>query len=217
MDVSGQRFKIVGIYENGVGLEDMSGVITLRDAQAFAGRPRKVTMLMVDLSDPRDTTALVEEINQSFPEIHASAGGEFVEQMPDMENADGMLNGISFLALIVGGLGVLNTMLMSILERTREIGVLRALGWGKREILGLIMREALILGVLGGIASILIGIFLAYLLTIVPLVGDMLQPEWTLGVFIRGITIALLLGIFGGLLPAYRATRMQPVEALRYE
>ena len=217
MDVSGQRFKIVGIYENGVGLEDMSGVITLRDAQAFAGRPRKVTMLMVDLSDPRDTTALVEEINQSFPEIHASAGGEFVEQMPDMENADGMLNGISFLALIVGGLGVLNTMLMSILERTREIGVLRALGWGKREILGLILREALILGVLGGIASILIGIFLAYLLTIVPLVGDMLQPEWTLGVFIRGITIALLLGIFGGLLPAYRATRMQPVEALRYE
>jgi ABC-type antimicrobial peptide transport system permease subunit len=217
MEVSGQRFKIVGIFENGVGLEDMSGVITLRDAQAFAGRPRKVTMLMVDLSDPRETTALVEKINQNFPEIHAAAGGEFVEQMPDMENADGMLNGISFLALLVGGLGVLNTMMMSILERTREIGVLRALGWGRRDILGLILREALLLGILGGILSILIGILLAYLLTMVPLMGEMLQPEWSLGVFVRAITIALLLGIFGGLLPAYRATRMQPVEALRYE
>jgi putative ABC transport system permease protein len=137
--------------------------------------------------------------------------------MPDMENADGMLNGISFLALIVGGLGVLNTMLMSILERTREIGVLRALGWGRRDILGLILREALLLGTLGGIASIIIGVLLAYLLSMAPLVGEVLQPEWTLGVFVRALTIALLLGIFGGLLPAYRATRMQPVEALRYE
>ena len=217
MDVSGQRFKIVGIFESGVGWEDMSAVITLRDAQAFAGRPRKVSMLMVDLADPRETTALVEEINQRFPQVHAAAGGEFVEQMPDMENADGMLNGISFLALIVGGLGVLNTMLMSILERTREIGVLRALGWGRREILGMILREASLLGLLGGAASVLIGILLAYLLTIAPLVGDALRPEWTLGVFIRAITIAVLLGLFGGLLPAYRATRMQPVEALRYE
>ncbi|TFH35509.1 MAG: ABC transporter permease, partial [Anaerolineales bacterium] len=217
MDVSGQRFKIVGIFENGVSWEDMSGVITLRDAQAFAGRPRKVTMLMVDVQDPRDTEALVEQINQRFPEVHAAASGEFVEQMPDMENVDGMLNGISFLALIVGGLGVLNTMLMSILERTREIGVLRALGWSRRTILGLILREALLLGLFGGVASILIGVLFATLLSIIPLVGEAIKPEWTLGVFVRALTISLLLGIFGGLLPAYRATRMQPVEALRYE
>jgi ABC-type antimicrobial peptide transport system permease subunit len=217
MDVAGQRYKIVGIFESGAGWENMSGIITLRDAQSFAGRPRKVTMLMVDVEDPRDTQPLVEEINQLFPDVHAAASGEFVEQMPDMENADGMLNGISFLALIVGGLGVLNTMLMSILERTREIGVLRALGWGRRDILGLILREALLLGTLGGIASIIIGVLLAYLLSMAPLVGEVLQPEWTLGVFVRALTIALLLGIFGGLLPAYRATRMQPVEALRYE
>jgi ABC-type antimicrobial peptide transport system permease subunit len=217
MDISGQRFKIVGIFDSDIGWENLSGVITLRDAQTFAGRPRKVSMLMVDLSDPRGTTALVEDINRRFSEVHAAASGEFVEQMPDMENADGMLNGISFLALIVGGLGVLNTMLMSILERTREIGVLRALGWSRRDILGLILREALYLGLLGGIASVLIGISLAYLLTFLPLIGDALQPMWTLSVFVRAITIALLLGIIGGLLPAYRATRLQPVEALRYE
>jgi ABC-type antimicrobial peptide transport system permease subunit len=217
IDVAGQRYRIVGIFETGSGWENMSAVITLRDAQAFAGRPRKVTMLMVDLENPRQTQAIVEQINTRFPDVHAAATGEFVDQMPDMENADGMLNGISILALIVGGLGVLNTMLMSILERTREIGVLRALGWRRRDILTLILREALLLGGLGGVASLIIGIGLAYLLSMAPLVGMVLQPQWSLAVFIRALIIALLLGIIGGLLPAYRATRLQPVEALRYE
>jgi ABC-type antimicrobial peptide transport system permease subunit len=217
MDISGQRFKIVGIFENGIGWQDMSGVISLRDAQAFAGRPRKVTMLVVDVEDPRNTPSLVEEINTRFPEVHAAASGEFVEQMPDMENADGMLNGISILAIAVGGVGVLNTMLMSILERTREIGVLRALGWRRRAILSLILREALLLGLLGGAASILIALLMVTAMQAIPTFGEALQPEWTLDIFLRAILIAIVLGLFGGLLPAYRATRLQPVEALRYE
>jgi putative ABC transport system permease protein len=217
MEISGQRFKIVGIFENGVGWEDMSGVISLRDAQAFAGRPRKVTMLMVDVHEPRQAPALVDEINTRFPEVHAAASGDFVEQMPDMENADGMLNGISILAIAVGGVGVLNTMLMSIMERTREIGVLRALGWHRRAILSLILREALLLGLMGAVASILIAFLLATGIQLIPSFGEAIQPEWTLGVFLRAILIAVLLGLFGGLLPAYRATRLQPVEALRYE
>jgi ABC-type antimicrobial peptide transport system permease subunit len=217
MDISGRRFKIVGIFESGVGWEDMSGVISLRDAQAFAGRPRKVTMLMVDVENPRETPALVEEINARFPEVHAAASGDFVEQMPDIQNADGMLNGISILAIAVGGVGVLNTMLMSILERTREIGVLRALGWRRRSILSLILREALLLGLLGGAASIIVAFGLTALIQAIPTFGGVVQPEWTLTVFVRALSIAILLGLFGGLLPAYRATRLQPVEALRYE
>jgi putative ABC transport system permease protein len=137
--------------------------------------------------------------------------------MPDMENADGMLNGISILAIAVGGVGVLNTMLMSILERTREIGVLRALGWRRRAILSLILREALLLGLLGGAASILIALLMVTAMQAIPTFGEALQPEWTLDIFLRAILIAIVLGLFGGLLPAYRATRLQPVEALRYE
>lgn len=217
MDISGQRFRIVGIFESNTGWEEMSGVISLRDAQAFAGRPRKVTMLSVDVRDPRQTDAVVEKINQNFPEVHAAASGEFAEQMPDLENADAMLDGISILAVLVGGVGVLNTMLMSILERTREIGVLRALGWRRRAVLSLILQEALLLGLLGGAASILIAFLLTSALGMIPSFGSAFQPNWTLTVFLRAITIAILLGLFGGLIPAYRATRLQPVEALRYE
>ncbi len=101
---------------------------------------------------------VVEIINTQFPEVHASLTGDFAEQMPDFEAMDAMMAAISFLAIFVGGLGVMNTMLMAVLERTREIGVLRALGWRRLRILGMILQEALMLGILGGLAGILIAL-----------------------------------------------------------
>ncbi len=217
LELSGVRFRIAGIYESDVSWEEMGGVVSLRDAQNFAGRPRKVTIYNVKVHDPLQAETITAEINQRFPEAHAALTGEFVDQMPDMENADLMINTISILAIAVGGLAVLNTMLMSVLERTREVGILRALGWRRRGILGLILREALLVGVLGGFAGILAAFALTALMRAAPLVGDAFQPRWDLDVFARAITVALALGLAGGIYPAYRATRMQPVEALRYE
>ena len=79
-----------------------------------------------------------------------------------------MLGGISFLAVLVGGIGVLNTMLMSVFERTREIGVLRALGWRRRRILGMILREAALLGLIGGAVGVAIAFGLVTLLKALP-------------------------------------------------
>ena len=217
IDLSGVRFRIVGIYETGIGWEEMGGVVTLRDGQAFMGKPRKSTMYAVKLKDASQAEALAERINREFPEVHAALSGDFLEQMPDMENLDAMLSGISFLAILVGGVGVLNTMLMAVFERTREIGVLRALGWRRRRVLGMILREALLLGLLGGVAGIVIAFALVYLIQMTPMVGDMFAASWSLEIFVRAITVAILLGLVGGLYPAYRATRLQPVEALRYE
>ncbi len=216
IELSGSRFRVVGIYEVGGGWEELGGVVTLRDAQNFMGRPRKVSMYLVKLRDPRQAQQVVEKINAQFPEVHAALSGEFVDQMPDMQNTEAMLGGISFLAIIVGGAGVMNTMLMAVLERTREIGVMRALGWRRRAILGLILREAVLLGVLGGAAGILIaaGINLVVSRTSV---GEILDFIWELDALLRAILIAILLGLVGGLYPAFRATRLQPVEALRYE
>jgi putative ABC transport system permease protein len=108
-------------------------------------------------------------------------------------------------------------MLMSVLERTREIGVLRALGWRRRRVLGMIINESLLLGLMGGAVGIVLAFGLTYLLSMIPMFGSFLSAQWELVIFARALIVAVLLGLLGGLYPAYRATRLQPVEALRYE
>jgi ABC-type lipoprotein release transport system permease subunit len=217
IELGGTRFRIVGVFETGVGWEELGGVITLRDAQSFIGRPRKVTLYGVKLKDPGKAEAVVEEINAQDPEVFAALTGEFVEQMPDMQTADGILNSISALAIMVGGVGVMNTMLMAVFERTREIGVLRALGWRSRGILALILKEAILLGLFGGVVGIVVAMVLVKLLNLIPVVGQAISIVWGWDIFVRAMAVALLLGLMGGLYPAYRATRLQPVEAIRYE
>jgi ABC-type lipoprotein release transport system permease subunit len=217
MDISGSRYRVVGIYEVGSGWEDVGAVVSLRDAQILAGRPRKVTMYGVKLEDPSQATQIVSELNQRFPELHAALSGEFAEQMPDMQAADAMLAGISVLAILVGGVGVLNTMLMAVLERTREIGVLRTLGWARARVVAMILRESLLLGVLGAVVGVAVAFLLTLALQQVPMLSGFVIARWDVAIFVRALLVALSLGLFGGLYPALRASGLQPVEALRYE
>jgi putative ABC transport system permease protein len=184
----------------------------------MVGKPRKVSLYSVKLKDPQTAQKMVDKINAMYPDdISAALSGEFAEQMPDMQNVNAMLDGISFLAILVGGLGMMNTMLMAVLERTREIGVLRALGWRRRAVLRMIMDESLLLSTLGGVGGIMIAFLLNGAISMAGMMGEMFQAQWTVGLFIRALMIAFLLGGLGGLYPAYRATRLQPVEAIRYE
>jgi ABC-type lipoprotein release transport system permease subunit len=217
MDIGGSRFRVVGIHEVGSGWEEAAAVVSLRDAQILAGRPRKVTMYGVKLEDPSQASEIVRELNQRFPEIHAALSGEFAEQMPDMQAADAMLFGISFLAILVGGVGVLNTMLMAVLERTREIGVLRTLGWSRIRVVTMIMRESLLLGALGAIVGVIVAFGITALLQLVPMLSGFILARWDGVVFARAALVALALGLIGGFYPALRASGLQPVEALRYE
>ncbi len=217
VEVSGSRYKVVGIYKGDAGWQEMGGVISLRDVQVAMGRPRKVSMYLVKVRDPSQAQAVVDRINAELPDVHAALSGEFFEQMPDKRTIDALIVAISFLTIIVGGVSVMNAMLMAVFERTREIGVLRALGWRRRLILGLILQEALWLGVLGAILGAIIALGLGFLMTKAPMLGEALLPVWEWDVFARAFAISLILGVLGGLYPAYRATRLQPVEALRYE
>jgi ABC-type antimicrobial peptide transport system permease subunit len=217
VELSGTRFKVVGIYETNIGWEQTGGVVTLRDAQNFIGRPRQVSMIAVKVKDPDRAPAIVEQINTKYPGVYAALGAEFAEQMPDIQSSNAMLDGISFIAIIAGGLGVLNTMLMSVFERTREIGVLRALGWRRKSVLGMILREAVLLGALGGVAGIAFSFVMVELMQQSAAFSSWVAPVWSVNIFARAILLSIFLGVIGGLYPAYRATRLSPVEALRYE
>jgi putative ABC transport system permease protein len=156
-------------------------------------------------------------LEANFPEIAPSLTSKFVEAMPDMKTSNEMVGQISFLAVFIGAVGMLNTMLMSVLERTREIGVLRALGWKRRHVLGMILQEALAVGLVGGVCGILLGLGVAWGIMQIPLVKGMLRLSYNPQLFIQAMVVALVSGAAGGLYPAWRATRMRPVEALRYE
>lgn len=218
IELGNSRYRVVGIYQTGVGWENMGGVITLRDAQVMAGRPRKVTMASVKVADPGKAERVVEAINQKFPDIHASLSGDFAENLPDIEAMNATTGGISFLAVVIGGVGIMNTMLMAVLERTREIGTLRALGWRRRTVLVNILKEAFILGSSGGVIAIPLAWFLILLIKMAPSVSSMFESlRLSFGNILIAVIVSVTLGVFGGFYPALRATRMQPVEALRYE
>jgi putative ABC transport system permease protein len=192
-------------------------VVALRDAQGLFGQPRTVSFVGVRLEDPRQAEAMIAEIEARFPAISLSKASEFAEDLGDIQLVEASTWGITLMALIVGGLGMTNTMVMSVMERTREIGVLRALGWQKRRVLAMIVRESLALSLLGSATGLVLGLGLGLAINLVPVVQGFVRLQYSAGLFAQAFGTAILLGSIGGLYPAWQASRLQPVEALRYE
>ncbi len=226
-------FHIVGIYETGVAFEDGGGVVTLRDAQRLFGQPRKVSFMGIQLEDPLQeddvrfvgialdnpgqAEAVIDEIEARFPEVQVSRASEFSEDVVDLQLMQDSTWAIAFLALLVGGAGMMNTMVMSVFERTREIGVLRALGWRRGRILSMILRESLALSLLGAVLGLVTGVGLIGVLNQLPFLQGFVRARFSAGLFGQAFVTALVLGAVGGIYPAWRASRLRPVEALRYE
>lgn len=210
-------FRVVGIYETGIGYEELGALVTRRDAQVLSGKPRQVSMYAIELRDPDKATEVRDWLNENFSEIEVSVTSEFAESLPDMQAATAMMGGLAVLMALVGAVGMTNTVLMSVLERTREIGVLRAVGWSRRRVLSMILKESLFLSFLGALTGFLVGIGLTLLLSTIPAISGFVQANFTLSLFGQALIIALVLGSLGGLYPAWRATRLRPIEALRYE
>ena len=158
-----------------------------------------------------------KQIEANISEVFVASSSDVNEFMPEMEVMNVMVWAISALAILVGGIGMMNTMIMSVFERTREIGTLRALGWRRRKVLGMVIKESLALGLIG----VVIGVVLAWLLGLamqqIPVWGAWLAVIITPGLLAQALIIAVTLGAVGGLYPAWRAANLSPVEALRYE
>jgi ABC-type lipoprotein release transport system permease subunit len=211
-------FRVVGIFETGISWEETCVVVSLREAQTLAGKPHQVGMYAIKVADPARTEELRAHLGTRFPEIAVSLTSDFAESLPDVQSLETIMGRISLLAVFIGGVGMTNTMLMSVLERTREIGVLRALGWRRRQVIDMILREALALGATGGLLGMLLGVGLVWgVARISPGLGEMVAPRYSPQLFAQALAVALAAGVVGGLYPAWRATRMRPVEALRYE
>jgi len=216
--VTGGTFRIVGIYETGDAFEEGGAVIPLKEAQVLLLQPRRVSMLYIRLRDPAGADRLRARVERHFPDLILSTTAEFADRQQMIKVMEGFAWGIAVLAVIIGGVGMTNTLFMSVFERTREIGLLRALGWRRGRVLRLILSESLALCLLGGLVGIGLGVVAAFLLRgslafFMGAQGVQFSPQ----LFARALVTVAVMGLVGGTYPAWRATRMRPVEALRYE
>nr|BAL60017.1 hypothetical conserved protein [Candidatus Acetothermum autotrophicum] len=219
LEIDLKRFRVVGIYETGNLLEDGGALLPLRTLQRLKNRPSELTVILVRVSEGFSVEEVMARVERAYEGslITLRSAEEFNKnyQSLSLVRAGSWL--ISLLALVIGGIGVMNTMIMSVFERTREIGILRAVGWRRGRVLQLILGESLALGVLAAFVGALLGWGVARLVTLLPQVRGLISPAYAPDLFAQAFLIALGVGLLGGLYPAYRAAKISPQEALRYE
>jgi putative ABC transport system permease protein len=212
------EFRITGIFETSSVFQSKGAAISLEKLQEMEKQEGYVTLIYVKLRDDADVESVSQSIEEQFPDlITIKSASEIGNVDKGLEIMDAASSAVSLLAILIGGIGVTNTMIMSIYERTREIGVLRALGWKRRRILSLVLGESMMLCLLSFPIGSSVGVLGAQLLSLHPIVGGILEPIFAPNTFVRALTVAFAVGLVGGLYPAYRASELSPAEAMRYE
>jgi putative ABC transport system permease protein len=216
--VEGRRFRVAGLYHSGNRFVDTGVVLPLTTVQAMAERPGDVTTFGVTVTlgrRPADIAKLVENDIPGAVAVTEPGAVVKVDTSSRLIIDAGWI--FSVMALIVGGIGVLNTMAMSVFERIQEIGIMRAVGWRKRRIALLILSEATGIGLIALALGLSLGYLAAELFTSQGSISTLAEPDFTAGVFAWGLAFALGVALIGALYPAWRAVSLRPIEALRRE
>ena len=209
-------FNVVGVYQIEVHALDHACMMDLANAMqlGYAGR---VTMITLDLKDPvTQQQAVIDRVKQLNNGLEAIPSAKYLDNFQQVDVLQTVSKGVSIIAVAIAAVGILNTMMMSVYERTREIGLLRAVGWSRWRVLWMIVGEGVVISLGGGLSGIVIGISGTELL-LRQLDLGMITAWYSPELFEKSFGFALLVGMVGALLPAWRASQVAPVEALRYE
>jgi putative ABC transport system permease protein len=237
--IQGKRFTVIGVLEPkggaimGISLDDLVVMpITTFQARLFTQQTARgelaIQTIALQVGSASDIDNVRGEIENVLRRRHGLTGDEkndftvvSMEQMLSMfQQVTGIftivLGAIASVSLLVGGIGIMNIMLVSVTERTREIGVRKAVGAKRRDILLQFLLEAAMLSLLGGGIGILGGWMLAFLISKVDFGGVVIHSVVSADIVVLAVTVSVVIGLASGVYPAMRAARLNPIDALRY-
>lgn len=230
IDIRGKSFEVVGVYDKTLTAPDNTIVISLADAQALLYKQLPAIMQQqVNPSDlatgitayPKpgvDADQLASTIGDTVRGVTATGPKTMLEQFKSITKIfNSIIFGVALISLLVGGLSVVNTMTMSVYERTREIGIRKAIGASHRQIVGQFLTESALIGFLGGATGLVLG-WIATVGANAALSSSgtilfLVTPRLALG----AVAFAVILGVASGFYPSFHASRLKPVLALRCE
>jgi len=234
--IDGQPFRVIGVLKaqggSGFSNADDQIIVPLTTAQARLVRKstrNAVDMILVQAASAEDVPVANEQVAEILRSRHRTPVGSddftvFTQQsfLDIAKTITGVLTiflgGIAGISLLVGGIGIMNIMLVSVTERTREIGLRKAVGARKRDILIQFLTESALLSLVGGLIGIALGWGLSLLVGVIARASNAdLNPSVSLDAILLATLFSAAVGLFFGLYPAKRAADLEPVEALRYE
>lgn len=213
----GQDFKVVGIFESFSVYENGAVFMLLNELQHQMDRPGEVTGYVIHAADKRPTAIaeLRRRIEAMDPDIAATPCDQFVNSITQIRITRTMSWFTSVFAIVIGAIGVMNTMAMSVFERRGEIATMRAIGWRRARVAKLIVSEAALLSVIGTILGIVLGIAATFALAHWRRTSGLVQGNISVRAIVEGMCVASLIALAGAAFPAWRCTKMPIAETMR--
>jgi putative ABC transport system permease protein len=217
IQIETRELTVTGIVDGGALVEDGSVILALALYQEIAGNEGKLNIIDIRAEpglDEDGLNALCLAINKAAPEAKAMPAGDNVSNSQAYRFISAMSWGTSLLAVVVGVLGVMNTMLMTVFERKQEICILLAIGWRRGRVIRMILMASALLGLPGGIEGVIVGSIGVKILERMPAVDGLLGPDLSPRLMIISIAISVIVGVISGLDPAWRSSRLTPSLAM---
>lgn len=222
--VNGEAFKVIGVLEEKASgqnySQDDKGVIPITVAQRML-KSAQIRTFYVQAKTSDTVNSAMIKIQDLMLKIYKNDKTFRVQNQADLLSRVGSITGvmttflgfIAAISLFVGGIGIMNIMLVTVTERTREIGIRKAIGAKRKHILSQFLVESVVISSIGGIIGILLGLLLSYIVSKV----STMTPYVTISSILTSFSVAAAVGIFFGIYPANKASKLNPIEALRFE
>lgn len=215
-----EEFTVTGISAHGGVMRNHAMLLPLKTLQEINNKPGQVTTLnfrLENYSDRKESQKILESLESTFPDYIFTEALDLSKNNRFLRLFRAMAWGTSTIAFFIGLVVILNTLLMSVMERTKELGLLSAVGWSKARIINLIIIEGMFLSVLGSILGIGIGLTGLYTISLSPHMKGLIHPDVNLLLITEVVIATLLLGLSGSIYPAWRGAQLSPAKALRHE